>query len=199
MSSDRDSQAQRKEMVGAVLLCVAGAGLALFAGSRAWLVEIMARPAPLGPVSTARTGLDLVPALAGVSLVALAGAGAVLATRSWGRRLVGALIVVGGLTAAGLALSALGHDGVAVGWVLTASAGGLMAAVGGAFALVRGAAWPRLGARYERPAMTVDRPRLSEPPTDGSDQVGPGAGGSGDAVSWEYWDALDRGDDPTKS
>ena len=199
MSSDSDGQAPRREMVGAVLLCAAGAGLALFAGSRAWLVEIMARPAPLGPVSTARTGFDLVPALAGVALVALAGAGAVLATRSWGRRLVGALIVVGGLTAAGLALSALGPDGVAVGWVLAACAGGLVAAAGGAFALVRGEAWPRLGARYERPAKAVDRPRVGEPRTDGSDQVGPGAGGSGDAVSWEYWDALDRGDDPTKS
>ncbi len=199
MSPDGDGQTQRRQMVGAVLLCAAGAGLALFAGSRAWLVEIMARPAPLGPVSTARTGFDLVPALAGVSLVALAGAGAVLATGGWGRRLVGALIVVGGLSAAGLALPALGNDGVAGGWVLAASVGGLMAAAGGAFVLVRGAAWPRLGARYERPATAAERPRVSEPRTDGSDQVGPGAGGSGDAVSWEYWDALDRGDDPTKS
>jgi uncharacterized membrane protein (TIGR02234 family) len=185
-------------MVGAVLLCAAGAGLALFAGSRTWLVEIMARPASLGPVSTARTGLDLLPALAGVSLVALAGAGAVLATRGWGRRLVGALIVVGGLAAAGLALSALERDGVAVGWVLAASAGGLMAAAGGTFTLVRGAAWPELGARYERPARAAEPLHASEPRTDGSDQVGPGAGGSGEALSREYWDALDRGDDPTK-
>ena len=103
----------------------------------------MARPAPLGPVSTPALGQSnwsrRWPA---VSLVALAGAGALLATRGWGRRLVGALIVVGGLAAAGLALSALGRDGDRRGLGRRDRAGGLVAAGAGAFALVRGAAWP---------------------------------------------------------
>ena len=231
--------AGRRELAVTVLLCAAGGGLALFAASRTWLVETVARPAPLGPVSTPRSGTELIPALAAVSLVALAGAGALLAARGWGRRLVGALIASAGLAAAGLALSELGRAGIAPGWVGATATGGLVAAGAGAFALVRGSAWPRLGARYERPAPPVGRSgpdgragvdhrmgvndrtgaddrtsgaddrisgaddRISGAgdrtvgPDDrkgGSDQV---AGRSVDRISRDYWDALDRGDDPT--
>jgi Tryptophan-associated transmembrane protein (Trp_oprn_chp) len=188
----------RRELAVAVLVCAAGAGLALYAGSRTWLVETIARPAPLGPISTPRSGTALLPALAAVSLVALASAGALLAVRGWGRRLVGALIVAGGLAAAGLAVSAFGRSGIATGWVVATAMGGLAAASAGVFALFRGPAWPRLGARYERSTQPV-----SGPDTDrrigGSDQVESGSGGSGEATSREFWDALDRGDDPTKS
>ena len=188
----------RRELAVAVLLCAAGAGLALYAGSRTWLVETATRPAPLGPVSTPRSGSELVPALSAVSLVVLAGAGALLAARGWGRRLVGAMIVLAGLTAAGLALSALGPDSIALGWVVATAVGGLMAAGAGAFALIRGAGWPRLGTRYERSAPAVSRPGADDR-TDESDQVAGGSGQTGGATSQEYWDALDRGDDPTKS
>ena len=116
---------RRRELAVAVLLCAAGAGLALFAGSRTWLVETVVRPAPLGPVSTPARGQRSCPALPALSLVALAGAGALLATRGWGRRLVGALILVGGLAAAGLALSALGRDGDRRGLGLAATIAGV--------------------------------------------------------------------------
>ena len=210
---------RRRELAIAVLLCAAGAGLALYAASRTWLVETVTRPAPLGPVSTSRSGTELIPALAAVSLVVLAGAGALLAARGWGRRPVGALILAGGLAAAGLALSALGRTEIALGWVGATVTGGLVAAGTGAFALVRGAAWPSLGARYERPSPAAGRPGAddrtgadhrtvgaddrtgadhrtvgADDRTDGSDLV---AEGSADRISREYWDALDRGDDPT--
>jgi len=181
-----------------VLLCAAGAGLALYAGSRTWLVETVARPAPLGPVSTPRSGTELVPALAAVSLVVLAGSGGLLATRGWSRRVVGALIAVGGLAMAGLALSAVGRDGVALVWVGATVVGGLVAAGSGAFALFRAPAWPWLGDRYERPAPLGGRP-VADHGSGGSDQAAGGSPETGDAVSREYWDALDRGDDPTKS
>jgi Tryptophan-associated transmembrane protein (Trp_oprn_chp) len=190
--------AGRRELALAVLLCAAGAGLALYAGSRAWLLETVARPAPLGPVSTPVSGTELVPALAAVLLVVLAGAGGLLATRGWGRRVVGALILVGGLSAAGLALSSLGREGIASAWVGATVAGGLVAAGAGAFALIRGPAWPRLGARYERPAPGADVRAGADDRTGRSDALARGSGETGGAISQAYWDALDRGHDPTQ-
>ncbi len=198
VSSPARTPTGRRALAVAVLLCAAGAGLALYAGSRTWLVQTVTRPAPLGPASTPRAGTELVPALAAVLLVVLAGAGALLATRGWSRRLVGGLILVGGLAAVGLAASALGRDGIAAGWVGVTVIGGVLAAGAGAFALIRGAAWPRLGARYERPKPAGGRPGADDR-TGGSDQVASGSGETGDAISQEFWDALDRGDDPTKS
>ncbi len=162
-------------LLRAVAACLAGAGLALFAATRVWAVTETARGGGLSPLRAERTGADLLGWLPAVALVALAGAGALLALRGTPRRVAGALVVAAGLTVAaggvrGLALAD------AAWWPLLTALGGVVAAAGGALAAARGHRWAAMGARYERrPAQA----RL-DPTRDA-------------------WDALDRGDDPTRT
>jgi hypothetical protein len=159
-----------RELALAVLLCLVGAGLALFAATRTWAVELTARPAPLPPLRTARTGADLAPWLSGLAVVGLAGAGALLATRRLPRIAVGVLV---GLCGVGVVVGAVAAGGWA-GWPVACGLGGLALLAGGGLAAARGARWPALGARYER--------RTPGP-------IGPSTVAA--------WDALDRGEDPT--
>ncbi len=155
----------------AVLGCLAGATLALFAATRQWTVEVTARPAPLPALRTVRTGGSLLPWLPPIAVVALAGAGALLATRRAGRVAVGVLIGV-----AGLAIVVGGCYGLTTapgGWPALCLAGGALVAAAGAVTVLRGKGWPSLGTRYER----THRPEATE--------------------SANLWDALDRGEDPT--
>jgi hypothetical protein len=141
----------RREISIAVLLSAAGAGLALFAATRTWWVEVVPRPAPLPATRTAHDGGDLLPALA---LVGLAGAGALVATKGRARRWLGVLLLLNG---AGVAAGGAVGLADATGWPLACVAGGVLLAAGGAFAAVRGARWPSLGTRYERaPVATSD-------------------------------------------
>jgi len=155
----------RRELASAVLVDLAGAGLALFAATRTWAVEVTARPAPLPPVRTAETGGAVLSAL---GVVALAGAGALLATRGRGRTVVGVL-----LAGIGLGIVAGAVPGLPAGWPALCAAGGLAVAAAGAFAVARGHGWPHMGTRYERAASRTDPDR-------------------------DLWEALDRGEDPTK-
>ena len=188
-----------RERALTVVVCAVAAGLALFAASRTWVVETVARPAPLPPQVTTRTGASLVPAIPALALVALAGAGGLLATRAWGRRLVAGLLVVSGV---GLVALSIGRGG----WALAVVAGGLVVAAAGAYAWWRGPNWPSLGVRYERtpaekpvrsPAIAVDhRTERTESGAESSDvQVDSGD----EAASQALWDAIERGEDPTKT
>nr|WP_245719201.1 Trp biosynthesis-associated membrane protein [Micromonospora rhizosphaerae] len=170
-----------------MLLCLAGAGLAFWAATRTWSVELTARGS-LPPSRQARTGADLLPWVSALALVALAGGGAVLATRNRVRRLLGALLAL-----LGLAVAAGGGYGLVAGfsgqvsrqWPALCLVGGLVAAAGGLLTALRGGAWPAMGARYERPARS-----------------GKSSGTGGPAVgrgTRDAWDALDRGEDPTVS
>jgi hypothetical protein len=179
----------RRELTYAVLLCVAGAGLALWAATRTWSVELTARPAPLPPLRAARTGAGLLPWLPALAVVGLAGGGAVLATRSTVRRLLGVLLLALGLAVAvggGYGLVAAFGGEVSRRWPALCLAGGLLAATGGALTALRGAGWPTMGARYERRARAaVDAPAgVAAAPVTGRRAT-------------EAWDALDRGEDPT--
>ncbi|WP_050565010.1 Trp biosynthesis-associated membrane protein [Salinispora oceanensis] len=174
-------QAGRRELVYAVLLGVAGAGLSMWAVTRPWVVELAPRPAPLPPVRVARTGAQLLPWLPALALVTLAGWGAVLATRGRVRRLLG-----GGLTGLAVAVAAGGGYGLLGGlngavsrqWPLLCLIGGGCAAAAGVLTAARGDRWLVMGARYERSAGSVP---------------GPVPGRS----TRDAWDALDRGADPT--
>ncbi|TDC43683.1 Trp biosynthesis-associated membrane protein [Micromonospora sp. KC213] len=176
----------RRELAYAVLLCLAGAGLAVWAATRTWAVEVTARGG-LPPIRQDRSGAQLLPWLSALALVELAGGGAVLATRGRVRRLLGVLLAL-----LGLAVAAGGGYGLTAGfvgelsrqWPALCLLGGLLAAAGGGLAAWRGDRWPAMGARYER------RPR-PEPTPDGR----PAAQRS----TRETWDALDRGEDPTVS
>jgi hypothetical protein len=154
----------------AVVACVTGAGLALFAGSRTWQTFTRVRPAPLPPLPEARTGSALLPWLTAVGLVALAGAGALVATRGTLRAAVGGLLVLaGGGVVAGAVIR------FTVGWPLVTALGGALVAGAGALTLVRGGRWPGMAARYERSTRPVGTPTTDA----------------------QAWDMLDRGHDPT--
>ncbi|MDG4805265.1 Trp biosynthesis-associated membrane protein [Micromonospora sp. WMMD1120] len=189
MSDGERSAGGRRALTYAVLLCLAGAGLALWAATRGWSVELTARPAPLPPVRGTRTGASLLPWLPALAVVTLAGAGAVLATRGRVRRVLGVLLAALGLVVAGGGGYALGADlggPVSRQWPALCLLGGLAAAVGGGWTALRGGDWPAMGARYERPA------RVPEAATAAGSST-PLAG----RRTTEAWNALDRGEDPT--
>jgi hypothetical protein len=135
----------RRELVLAVLACAAGAGLALFGATRTWVVETIARPAPLPATRIARTGGDLLPWLPALAVVGLAGSGALVATRGLGRRALAVLLLL-----VGLGLVAGGGYGVRLALVaVLCLVGGVLVAGAGVLAW-RGRGWPVMGARYER-------------------------------------------------
>lgn len=175
--------------------------LALIAAGRPWLVELVARPAPLTDERIARSGGDLMPWLPALGWVGLAGAGALLATRGRVRRMVGGVLLLAGsglLVATARAavaamapaggVSATAHPGAGAGWALLCALGGAAVAAAGGLAAARGHRWPAMGARYERSAgrSTAARPEQIRP-----ERRPPGARPE------EMWQALDRGEDPT--
>jgi lysylphosphatidylglycerol synthetase-like protein (DUF2156 family) len=169
----------RRRLAVAVLLCAAGAGLALFAATRVWAVEATARPGGLSDQRIVRTGTELAGWLPAVAVVGLAGAGALLATRGLARRMLGALLAALG---AGLLLGAAALVGAAdparLAWPVLAAAGGAATVVGGVLAAAQGHRWPGMGARYERAGGAAGQVREADP-------------------TRAAWDALDRGEDPT--
>ena len=162
----------RRSYLLTLLACLAGAGLAVYAITRTWSVELTPRPG-MSDLRDARTGTDLEPWVTGLALVALAGTGALLATSGWVRRVLGVLLALAGVgVLVGAILGWADSDGVF--WPFLCALGGAVIAAGGLTAARRGHQWPRMSARYDRkPApVTVDDHRSA-------------------------WDALDRGDDPT--
>jgi hypothetical protein len=180
-------RAPRRALTIAVASCALGAALALLAATRTWTVVITPRPAPAAALRTARTGSDLEPWLTALALVALAGAGALLATLGRSRAAVGVVLVLSGIGvfAGGVnGLVTVAH--VTVGWPVLAVVASTFIGYGGGLAAVRGRRWPAMGSRYERPRG----PRT--PAEDQPQYIGPSAS------DVAMWDALDRGEDPTR-
>ncbi|MFG1837688.1 Trp biosynthesis-associated membrane protein [Micromonospora sp. NPDC049175] len=194
MRGGERSAVGRRELAYAVLLCLVGAALALWAATRTWSVELTVRPAPLPPVRDTRSGAGLLPWLPALALVTLAGGGAVLATRGRLRQVLGVLLGVLALAVAAGGGYGLGVDvdgSVNRQWPVLCLLGGLLAAAGGFWTAARGGGWPAMGARYERPARTA--PRAAPASTGSPESPAPMAG----RRTTEAWDALDRGEDPT--
>ena len=191
-----------RRFAGVVLTLLAASVGVLVAFGATWVVAQV--PVFAGADSgagreVALTGRDLVPLGSAMGWVGLAAIAALLATRTWGRRVTGAVVVLGGgvagasAVAFGLSEAASGGSGSFVsaalagrgeaaaitstvtGWWLLGVAAGLAMLICGMLALLDGPAWPRLGARYSR-----DEAR----------------GGASRAAAW---DALDRGEDPTEA
>jgi uncharacterized membrane protein (TIGR02234 family) len=180
----------------AILAALVAAGAAACAGAAAmtWWTADYVDPLT-GPLTLTASGADCLPELVPLALVALAGFGATLATHGWVRRLVGVVLLAGGLlvtarsvmamTGAPATLSAglvrpADPAGAAqlhpVGPIL-AVAGGLLLVVAGALVTAGMGGRRRLDARYDAPSG-----RPADP-------------GSGDPGDW--WKALDAGADPT--
>lgn len=190
---------------GLVLIVLLVASLAVLAAySATWVrvtLPVFAGEATAdGPArELALNGRDLAPLGGAMGWVGLASIAALLATRTWGRRVTGAAVVVAGGAAGVIALAfglteVIGSGGsfieAAVGassaptvvavnaWWVVATLGGLAMLTCGVAAVIEGAAWPKLGARYSR--GTAD-PRRQP----------------GEQHAAATWDALDRGEDPT--
>ena len=166
----------------ATAICAGSAALALYAASRTWLVVTTPRPEPLHSVTTAQSGGSLAPAFPALALVALAGAGGLLATRGRARQIVGGLILIAGAgMIIALAVAAVDHDDVALGWVFFGMLAAIAVGYVGVITYRHGRSWPAMGARYERAPVR---------PTDGARRS--------DGTAEHLWDAIDRGEDPTR-
>jgi uncharacterized membrane protein (TIGR02234 family) len=198
----------RREAALALLGCVLGAALTLFAAGRPWADGQAVQGSLRAPLHV--SGGSLAPAVPALGLAALAGALAVLATRGIARRLAGVAIQacgIGVVVAAALHLSPDGGDlagraGSALGtatatatgggtaWPWVAIVGGLMVVGAGGAAAWHGPAWPAMSSRYEAPrAATSTTAAVAAAPTRERTT-------EGDAPL-EQWRAIDRGEDPT--
>ena len=121
------------------------------------------------------SGRDLTPLASVMGVVAWAGLLGLIATRGWGRTLVGVIVAAAGVVAVGgcvaFALSPSGRiDQVAsadagsavhveaawTGWWIVGCIGGLLILAVGAAAVMRGRTWPTMGTKYERSAAVRD-------------------------------------------
>jgi uncharacterized membrane protein (TIGR02234 family) len=202
----------RRELVTAVLLCAAGAGLSVSAGGREW-ATVHAQDT-LVPLSRSLTGQELTGATTALGWAGLAGLAALFATHGRVRAAVGVLLAVFGAgigyasvtaisrphvleTAAGKSqlLGLAGHAtvGTTAWWVLSAVGGLLLFAAGGLVA-VRGTRWSGMSARYEAAGATRASIKTPERPPG---QASSPESGPADPVG--MWKSLDRGEDPTAS
>lgn len=193
----------RRELQLAVLLCLLGAALVLFALGQTWYSVEMQGRLTIDAVRTKVRGSDLAAGAQALGYVGLAGVVALFATKSWGRILVGLLVLVSGVgvlvvvgraLADGIASRGLLHSlpgcrqspcqalihpttaGTHSGWAWLTLLGGVLLVLSGLLVTVRGRRWAALSSSYEPPAARTDEP----PVTDKG-----------------VWDALDRGEDPT--
>ncbi|WP_028647795.1 Trp biosynthesis-associated membrane protein [Nocardiopsis sp. CNT312] len=188
-----------REFGAAILVLAAGGGLLLASAGRTWVTGEAGASGPVAAMAVDVTGGDLSGVMAGVGWAALAGTAGLYAARGPARRLVGALLALGGVfalvqvwnatrsgaLAAALADAAGGAAGAAraVGEPVLhatgpamAAAGAVAVAVAGAAAVIRATLWPGMGSRYDRDAAPSST--RADTPAD-------------------LWRSLDAGDDPT--
>lgn len=197
---------ERAEFAGALLLQLLGAAGALLIAGRTWQTAITPRPRPFRDDVLHLSGRTVDAAPTALALVALAGVVAVIATRGWARRVVGALVAlagallvwrsVGGLTAisqsrahalvasrhSGIEIAAASHLGVHGVWPWLSAVCGVLILVAGVLVAWRGHRWRGMSAKYEPPSGPPDPEEAAR------------ARVRADA---SLWSALDRGDDPT--
>ena len=163
----------RRAYAIALLLLAVGGGLLLWSSSSTWAQAQV----PLAGLESGAmrvlmlTGRDLAPVASVMGVVAWAGIPGMVATRGWGRPILGVLMAVVGVVALGgcvaFGLSPSGRiDQVAsadagatlhvqaiwAGWWMVGALGGVLVLAAGAAAVIRGRGWPSMGSRYERQA-----------------------------------------------
>jgi uncharacterized membrane protein (TIGR02234 family) len=177
-----------------VLVVLAGALLLLVSTAGAWVTGVLAQPPPLpSPPVEVGAGEAAAPVRA-LGLVVLAAVPALVATRRTGRRLVGALLVLAGAAAGTVAARVLVDpaalvdagvvDAATTAQPLLALVGSVVTAVGGAVVAAHRGDGAGLARRYEAPAARGGAPAADDAGPPGEPQL---------------WDALDRGEDPTRT
>jgi uncharacterized membrane protein (TIGR02234 family) len=167
----------RRAYAIALLLLALGGGLLLWSSASTWAQAQV----PLAGLESGAmrvlvlTGRDLAPVASVMGVAAWAGIPGLVATRGWGRPILGVLIAAAGVAAVGacvsFGLSPSGRiDQVAsadagatmhvqaswAGWWLAGAMGGVLVVAAGAAAVMRGRGWPSMGSRYERQAAPRD-------------------------------------------
>jgi uncharacterized membrane protein (TIGR02234 family) len=182
----------RRSFLPAVLLGLAGAGLAALAGTRTW-AESTGDAAGI-KVSASVSGAEAAPLVAALSLAALAAWGVVLVVRGRFRRVVaviGLAASLGAFAAVVLAFGDAQDDAVAAAfdqgatgdvtttaltaWYYVSGLATVAAAVAFAVAVAKAPGWPAMGSKYDAPAVRRDQPDSDE----------------------DLWRAIDEGRDPT--
>jgi hypothetical protein len=161
-----------------VVLALLLASAVLWWSSRlTWASDLRARPGGGAATQVWHTGADSVPALVPLALVALAGVAGVVAVGGWPRRLLGVVLALAGIGAAGLGvLTRLGTELGFFPWGrVLAVLSGVLLVLAGTLLVRLGDRMPKLGAGYRAPSA-VSRP------ADGDDGM---------------WQALSEGRDPT--
>jgi hypothetical protein len=190
------TSSQRREFLTVLGLAALAAGGVLFASSRVWLTLTAARLAPFSPIVLAVRGRGLYPALFGLAVVALISIVLIVVTAGWGRRALGVLLIVLGLSSSWYGVRGLsaprsprivelvgahatGTPGFVLVdkdplWPVLTIGLGLVIALAGVLVVVRAARWSGgLSGKYSAPAEA--------------------------AQSDDPWRSLDRGEDPTIS
>lgn len=162
----------KRERGYAVAAAVVGAGAALLAASRGWWdggseAGTVPVPGTFGPAVEQVSGSDRYPWLTALALVALAGGGALLATKGFVRTAIGGLLLFSGVGIVLAVALAVARDAAPF-WPIVAALGGLAVFDAGWLTVYKGRSWATMGARYER---STGQPNM--------------------------WDELDHGRDPT--
>ena len=187
----------RRELWLAVVLCLLGSALTLWAVRQQWASFPASEDITIRRVRDGVAGSEVAGLSEALSLVGLAGVVAVAATKRTGRVVVGALVALAGVGVVGqlvgLMADGLGHRLAAAGcprlclgsqldaspswaWPVLALVGGVLTTAGGLLVAWRGRRWAALSSAYQVPAA---RDPGAEPSHKG------------------LWDVLDAGDDPT--
>jgi len=95
-----------------LVACVAGAGLIILALRPTWAYAVFTAPHPLPAQDISVSGQQLVPLASALALAALACLAAVIATRSWARRVAGVVLAALGAGAAIAAVVPIGASAV---------------------------------------------------------------------------------------
>jgi hypothetical protein len=161
-------------MRSTVIALAAGAGLTLVACSMTWVqIQVPLLDGVEGAMQTiTETGRELAPAANAAGWAALAGVLAVIATKSWGRTIIGLIVTMAGLVTVIASVSARPGSSL---WWLAAATGGILVMASGISIAINGRGWPGLSRRYEAAGPAGASPRKPLTP----------------------WEAMDRGQDPT--
>ncbi|MDP9319303.1 MAG: Trp biosynthesis-associated membrane protein [Actinomycetota bacterium] len=194
------SQRTRRHLYGPVLvLGVLGALGVTVGASRPW-ISATSTVQGLPTIHAAASGTDLAPLAGALGVVVLAGFGAVIATRGWVRRGLGAAILVASVVvlvsvvdpsgATDILTSGLSAKGWSAGgyrtttqpwrWLVLVSS--VVTALAGTATAWYGGQWAVMGARYDAPSATgPTTPKPAE-----------------ELTETDVWQAIDRGRDPTQ-
>lgn len=142
-----------------------GGGLILLGAQQPW-----GAPGPPVPTVSGEAVNPVGSLVSSLGAVVLLGAIVVAVTRTVGRRLAGAAVLLAAVATGYVTVTAAGSW---PGWRVAVLAGAVLGAAGGGLAAVRGHRWAGMSTRYDAPS--TPRPAHESDP----------------------WKALDRGDDPT--